>query len=72
MSEHRGGEVLTAFLLGGVIGAALGILFAPASGRVTREKLNDWFEEKSEDAKEAIEKLEAELKKRKEQLIKHN
>lgn len=72
MSENRGGDILTAFLLGGVIGAACGILFAPASGRVTREKLNDWFEEKSENAKEAIEKLEAELKKRKEQLLKNN
>lgn len=72
MSEHRGGDILTAFILGGIIGAALGILFAPASGRVTRERLNDWFEEKTEDAKEAIQKLEEELKRRKEQLTKHN
>ncbi len=71
MSENRNGEILTAFLLGGVIGAALGILFAPASGKVTRERLNDWLEEKGENAKEAIEKLENELKKRKEQLMKN-
>ncbi|MEW5950916.1 MAG: YtxH domain-containing protein [Elusimicrobia bacterium] len=71
MSEHRNGEVLTAFLLGGVIGAALGILFAPASGKVTRERLNDWLEEKGENAKEALEKLESEIKKKKEQLMKN-
>lgn len=72
MSEHKGGEILTAFLLGGIIGAAIGILFAPASGKVTRERLNDWLEEKTDDAKEAIQKLEEELKKKKEQLAKHN
>jgi len=47
MSENRGStvlEVALAFLLGGVAGAALGILFAPASGRETREKIMDTAE----------------------------
>jgi gas vesicle protein len=70
MSEHRNGEMLTAFVLGGLIGAALGILFAPASGKVTRERMKDWIDEKAENAKEAIEKMEEELKKKKEQLLK--
>lgn len=47
MSENRGStvlEVTLAFLLGSVAGAALGILFAPASGRETREKIKDTAE----------------------------
>ncbi len=71
MSENRGSEVIGAFLVGGLIGAALGILFAPAAGKETREKLGDWVEETKEKAEEKIAKLEAEIKKRKEHLLKH-
>ncbi len=70
MSEHRNGEILGAFVVGGLIGAALGILFAPASGKETREKIGDWVEETKEKAKEKIERLEEEIKKRKEHLLK--
>lgn len=70
MSDNRTGDILTAFIIGGVIGAVLGILFAPASGKVTRERLGDWLEEKREEAKETLEKLEEEIKKRKEALTK--
>lgn len=68
--SDRSGEVVSSFLLGGLIGAALGILFAPSSGKVTREKVNDWLDETTEDAKEKFEKLEEEIKKRKDQLFK--
>ncbi|HAH31167.1 MAG TPA: YtxH domain-containing protein [Elusimicrobia bacterium] len=71
MSENRTGEVVSAFLLGGIIGAALGILFAPASGAETREKVCDWMDETKEKAKEKMAKLEEEIKRRKEQLLKH-
>lgn len=70
MSENKTGDILTAFLIGGVVGAVIGILFAPAAGKVTRERIGDWVEEKKEDAKEALEKLEEEIKKKKEQLTK--
>ena len=70
MSENRTGEVVSAFLLGGIIGAALGILFAPASGAETREKVCDWMDETKEKAKEKMEKLEEKIKRRKEQLLK--
>ncbi|MDO8987983.1 MAG: YtxH domain-containing protein [Coriobacteriia bacterium] len=36
---RRGGGVLGAFLLGGLIGGALGLLFAPRSGKDTRDML---------------------------------
>lgn len=35
------GSVLLAFILGAVSGAAVALLYAPASGRETREYLND-------------------------------
>lgn len=41
MSENNSGEVILAFLLGGIIGAAVGILYAPKPGKETREKLKD-------------------------------
>ena len=44
MSENKGStmlEVTLAFLLGGAVGAALGVLFAPAAGKETREKIKD-------------------------------
>lgn len=42
---RRGGSVLGAFLLGGVVGAALGLLFAPRSGKETRDMIADKAEE---------------------------
>jgi gas vesicle protein len=38
MAENNG-ELLTGIILGGVIGFALGILFAPKSGKETREEI---------------------------------
>ena len=53
-------DTLFAFLLGGVIGAALGILYAPKSGRETRhtlkrigEDFSDTVSDLSEDIKDA-------------------
>lgn len=44
MSEDRGysgASVALGFLLGGALGACLALLFAPESGRRTRERLRD-------------------------------
>ncbi len=71
MSENKGGEIVGAFLVGGLIGAALGILFAPKAGKETREEIGGWMEETKEKAKEKLEKLEEEIKRRKDQLLKH-
>ena len=45
MSEDRGcsgSAVALAFILGGAIGAGIAMLFAPESGRRTRERLRDF------------------------------
>ncbi|MFN3966836.1 MAG: YtxH domain-containing protein [Endomicrobiia bacterium] len=49
------GETILAFLLGGIIGACLGILFAPKSGKETREKLRFLIEDLEEKAENWIE-----------------
>jgi gas vesicle protein len=44
MSDDRGfsaASVALGFILGGVLGASLALLFAPESGRRTRERLRD-------------------------------
>jgi gas vesicle protein len=38
-SENEGSSFLTGLLLGGIIGAVLGLLFAPQPGERTREQL---------------------------------
>lgn len=39
--HRRGGSILGSFLLGGLIGAVLGLLFAPRSGVETREMISE-------------------------------
>jgi gas vesicle protein len=43
MSDNR--DTLLAFILGGLIGAALGVLYAPKSGRETRSNIKKLGEE---------------------------
>ena len=38
---YSSGSVLLSFLLGGVVGAGLALLFAPQSGRETRQQIKD-------------------------------
>jgi gas vesicle protein len=61
MSNERS-STLTAFLLGGIIGVGLALLYAPDSGYETRRRLRegyddaeDWAKDKMGDAKERIE-----------------
>jgi gas vesicle protein len=50
------GNILLAFILGAVSGAAVALLYAPASGRETRERLAERAEEARAKAAEAAAK----------------
>lgn len=50
------GSIMLAFLLGAVSGAAVALLYAPATGRETREYLGDKAREGRERAAEAAER----------------
>ncbi|MCZ2102562.1 MAG: YtxH domain-containing protein [Chitinophagales bacterium] len=77
MNKENGGfKLLKGLVIGGAIGAALGMLFAPRSGKETREKLMgeaerlkaeiekyaEDFSEKAQEAKRELEQKLAEVK----------
>ncbi|MBI2069121.1 MAG: YtxH domain-containing protein [Elusimicrobia bacterium] len=43
MSERSSGELFLAFLLGGIVGGAMGVMLAPAAGKKTRRDLAGWI-----------------------------
>jgi gas vesicle protein len=55
---ERGGHGLLWLLVGGVVGAGLGLLFAPHSGKRTRALLGDRLAALKEDAEDVLEKLD--------------
>ena len=54
--SDRTGDLFKGLVIGGLIGAALGILFAPKSGKETREDIGRRTEELISKAKEEYEK----------------
>ncbi len=58
MASSNTGTVILAFITGGVVGAALGVLFAPKSGKETREDIAGTVE----DVKTKTEELAQEAK----------
>ncbi len=68
---NKGEKTIIAFLAGAAMGAAMGILFAPAKGSKTRRKLKyegqkvmDTLEDKVTEAKEKLDHLKGEWEKK--------
>ena len=68
MADNNSGESILAFMLGGIAGAALGVLLAPCSGEETRRRLAEWLEESREKTKHFIDEEREVLQHKKEQL----
>ncbi len=51
---YSSGSVLLSFLLGGVVGAGLALLFAPQSGRETRQQIKDLADDVKEKSAEYV------------------
>ena len=54
MANDNSGSVMVAFVIGALTGAAVAILFAPASGEETREFLGQKAREGRDKAREAV------------------
>ena len=66
MGDNKGSsalEVVVSFVIGAATGFVLGILFAPASGKETRQKIKTQAVKTGEKAKESYEKLSKEAEK---------
>jgi gas vesicle protein len=70
MSE-KNGDLLKGLIIGGLVGAVLGILYAPKSGKETREDIARKTEDLVEKAKEEYEKAVTKSKLAYESAIKH-
>ena len=66
MGDNKGSsalEVALSFLIGAASGFVLGILFAPASGKETRQKIKTQATKTGEKAKESYDKISKEAEK---------
>ena len=57
MEDKNSGSSVLSFILGGLIGASLGILFAPAAGKETRKKLKILLEQLDDESRELYEEF---------------
>lgn len=55
--EEEGGLFPNGLIIGGLIGLALGILYAPSPGSETRAKLKEKIKELKEDSEKAVEEI---------------
>jgi gas vesicle protein len=52
---YGAGSIFLSFLLGGVVGAGLALLFAPKSGRETRQSIHDFADDIKDKARGYVE-----------------
>lgn len=57
MAKEKGSSFLDGLFFGGVLGAALGILFAPQTGDDTREKIKTKLNELGENSDQVVKEL---------------
>lgn len=55
--------------LGALIGAALGVIFAPSAGSETRERIGDWTRRARHGANEAVSNAASAYREKKEQVL---
>ncbi|TAN40903.1 MAG: YtxH domain-containing protein [Nitrospirae bacterium] len=58
--DNRGVELLVSFMIGGIVGAGLALLFAPQSGKRTRGQIVDL----ADDARDYVADYAKQLKKK--------
>ncbi len=69
MQDNRVGKALGLFIFGAVAGAVAGVLFAPRSGKETRENIGSWLKNRREQTKETISELREKTHLQKEKLL---
>jgi len=55
--DNTGAAILVSFLVGGIVGAGLALLFAPQTGRKTRRKIADLTDDIKDYATDYTKKL---------------
>lgn len=58
---YGAGSILLSFLLGGLVGAGVALLFAPRSGEETRRKIKELTEEVKEKAEDYVEQVKGKV-----------
>ncbi|MCB2213760.1 YtxH domain-containing protein [bacterium] len=62
------GSALLGAVIGGIVGSAAVLLFAPASGEQTRQEIGNYFENLKDEVQRAADEKRAELENQLEQL----
>jgi len=60
-NEDNGGTILVSFLIGGIVGAGLALLFAPYTGKKLRGKIADLAEDAKDYASDYAGKLKEKI-----------
>jgi len=58
---YSSGSILVSFLLGGIVGAGLALLFAPQAGDETRKKISDFADDLKDRTTDYVEKTKEKI-----------